>query len=119
MADIGVDLKRAWPSIAQVIQRRREPGGHDAQDRDQGEGSQHTHAKEEQRVEARTRPCRLLFCRHVDVSNTWIFIGSHPHTVVRSGTHRVGAGTLASGLGSGLAPVVAAVSTSMSPLSMA
>src|SRR5262252_2164648 len=30
MPNIGIDLKRAWPSKPQIIQRGREPGGHDA-----------------------------------------------------------------------------------------
>src|SRR6266566_8688775 len=61
MTDIGVDLKGAWPSIAQVIQRGREPAGHDAEHGNQGEGGQHPYAEEEQGMKAKTSPRRLLW----------------------------------------------------------
>jgi hypothetical protein len=56
MPDVGIDLKRAWPSIAQVIQRCGEPGGHDTEHGDQGQGDQHACAEEKQRMKACTRP---------------------------------------------------------------
>src|SRR5260370_42083749 len=61
MADIGIGLKGTWPSIAQVIQRRGEPAGHDAEHGDQGQGGQHADTQEEQRVQAKTSPRRLLW----------------------------------------------------------
>jgi len=105
---------RTPPSIPQVIQGGGEPAGHDAEHGDQGEGSQHPHAKEEQGMEARTSTYSVSspfvgtpLCRTCGSS-----LVLNPHAVVRSGT-------LASRPGSALAPVVAAVSTSMSTLSMA
>jgi len=60
MPDVGVDLKGAWPSIAQIIQRRGELGGHDTQHGDQGQGGQHADTQKEQGVQARTWVHRLL-----------------------------------------------------------
>src|SRR5260370_28662266 len=58
---VGIDLKGARSSIAQVIQCRGEPAGHNAEHRDQGQGGQHADTKEEQGMQARTRPRRLLW----------------------------------------------------------
>src|SRR5260370_950579 len=58
---VGIDLKGARSSIAKVIQCRGEPAGHNAEHRDQGQGGQHADTKEEQGMQARTRPRRLLW----------------------------------------------------------
>ncbi len=38
MPDVGIDLEGAWPAIPQVIQGGGEPGGHNAEHRDQSQG---------------------------------------------------------------------------------